>query len=284
RTVIAHELGRYDPLCYLSPKTFSKDAFVDDERLRKGPSYKDWISRHHKRIAESQEDSIVAHRHGDKPIPIWAAAEVWDFGALSKFYSMLSGSNQDLICSRVGISERNVIDNWLINMNVLRNRCAHHSRVFNRPNPRGLKIPKKGYFNDLQLDAHAREKLFGLIAVCWYLLKKIGPGSDWIRRVADLIDSIPSVPGFGLSSMGIRTESFPRRLFPEAVIVVKMVAPVVKDFSTLSSEALGLTREAVKYLECNLVEAGAIDEAKGLIDALLGCAQDVEDILEGGTT
>ncbi len=62
RTVIAHELGRNDPLCHLDKKTFSKDSCIKDGNTRKVPSYHDWLERHNKQIQESQEDSIVSHR------------------------------------------------------------------------------------------------------------------------------------------------------------------------------------------------------------------------------
>lgn len=278
RTVIAHELGRNDPLCHLDRKTFSKDACIKDGKTRKVPSYYDWLDRHSKRIQESQEDSIVSHRDAGKPIPIWVAAEVWDFGSLSKLYSMLNGKNQDLVCARFGIAERNVLDNWLINLNVLRNRCAHHSRVCNRPNPRRLKLPKKGYFNLLQLDAQGHERIFGLITVIWFLLKQISQSSDWILRVAKLIDQKPHVPGFTFKSMGIAGDSFPRGLFPEANLPP---APAI-NFSTHSKQAKTSANDCVAYLKANSGEVGAAAEAQALNEVWLQSIVDIEEILNGG--
>ncbi len=276
RTIIAHELGRNDPLCYLDKKNFSKNSCIQDEKPRKAPSYSDWLERHERRIQESQEDSIVSHRETGKPIPIWVAAEVWDFGSLSKFYSMLSGNNQDLICRRIGIFERNVLDNWLINLNMLRNRCAHHSRVYNRPNPRTLMIPKKGYFNLLELDAHGREKIFGLIAVIWFLVRQIGKSSDWILRVANLIDQKPNVPGFTFKSMGISGDTFPRQRFSETQLPP---APAV-DFCTLSSQAKSSANDCVKYFKSNASEPGSAIEANTLTEAWLQAIVDIETIMK----
>lgn len=275
---MAHELGRTDPLCHLNKMTFSKDSCIRDDKLRKGPYYPAWLERHEKQIRESQEDSIVSHRDAGKPIPIWVAAEVWDFGSLSKFYSMLSVKNQDLVCARIGITERNVLDNWLINLNVLRNRCAHHSRVCNRPNPRTLKLPKKGYFNLLELDAHGREKIFGLIAVIWFLLKQIGRSSDWILRIADLMDHKPNVPGFAYKSMGNAGDAFPRELFAEAKLPP---APVI-DFASLSSQAKCSASDSVNYLRANANEPGAETEADSLTEVWLQSVVDIEEILKGG--
>lgn len=213
RTIIAHEIGRIDPLAYLDIKQFSKKAFNEDSNIR----YCDWISRHDRLIKESKEDSIVDHLKKGKPIPIWVAAEAWDFGALSKFYSILSGKNQDLVCARLGLDNRLELNNWLINLNGIRNRCAHHSRLCNRTNPRTLKIPHKGYFNLLELEESSKNRFYGIIAVIWFLLKQIGPNSTWICRIADLIDQKPQIPGFTYKSMGFAESGFPRDIFPEAV-------------------------------------------------------------------
>ena len=213
RTIIAHEIGRIDPLAYLDTKQFSKESLKDSSRIR----YADWLDRHNKLISESKEDSIEDHRSKGKPIPIWVAAEVWDFGALSKFYSILSVKNQDLICNRLGLKSRKELNNWLINLNGIRNRCAHHSRLCNRTNPRTITIPKVGYFNSLKLDEAQRNRFFSIVAVIWFLLKKIGPNSTWLCRIADIIDHKPAIPGFTYKSIGFSAEGFPRKLFPETI-------------------------------------------------------------------
>jgi abortive infection bacteriophage resistance protein len=212
RTIIAHELGRVTPLAYKDKSLFSSNAFCSS---KKGPNFFEWTQRHERLLIESKEESITSHFKNEKPIPIWVAVEAWDFGLLSKFYSMLKDSYRDLICARAGINNREVLDNWLININGLRNRCAHHSRFCNRPNPRSFKILKNGYFNLLNLSSNELGKLFGAISVIWFLLKKIGPNSQWLVRIAELIDNKPTVTGFYFSSMGLPRDAteFPRLRF-----------------------------------------------------------------------
>jgi len=208
RTVFAHEIGRENPLAYLDPKTFAKHAFNNKTRMQ----YRPWLERHNRLIAESHEESIIWHRSQRKAVPIWVAAEAWDFGQLSKFYSMLTGRNQDLICNRLNISERKTLDNWLINLNILRNRCAHHSRVCNRPNARVLILPKSDYFEALNLSTHSLEKLYGMICVIWFLLSQIGPNSSWLLRIKEIIESMPLFPGLTHHSLGIPEESIFNRI------------------------------------------------------------------------
>lgn len=216
RTIIAHELGRLDPRAHHQKQHFSKN-FLSIQPGEKESAFDTWHSKHEDLLRNSREESILSHIKDDKPIPIWVASEAWTLGTISKLYSMLNGANQDLICNRLGIDNRRVLDNWLINITGIRNRCAHHSRVCNRPNIRALILPRIGHFNLLQLGQFELNKIYGLICVIWFLVSKIGQTSNWINRVADLIDSKPDVPGLTFKSMGFSGEGFPRKLFPQTL-------------------------------------------------------------------
>lgn len=205
------------------------------------------------------------------------AAEVWDFGALSKFYSILSGNNQDLICNRIGLENRKELDNWLINLNGIRNRCAHHARLCNRPNPRTLSIPRKGYFNLLNIDQNQRNKFYGIVAVIWFLLKKIGPSSNWICRIADIIDQKPEIPGFNFRSMGFPDDGFPRKLFPETIQelpVVNKLSPL-EDFETRLNELLAFKQE----FNLELVLAKDKEQVQTMIERLTNFSYEVDEAI-----
>lgn len=246
RTIIAHELGRHDPLAHLNRANVVRSALVIRPAEPAGtmPLYEAWLARHDKLIAQSHEESIRSHLKASKPMPIWVASEAWDFGAVSKLYSILNPSHQDSICARLGVVERNVVDNWLINLNVVRNRCAHHARLCNRPNPRVLMLPRRGYFNELNLDQRAKGRFYGLIGVVWYLLKVIGPGSQWLAKVADVIDAMPRLPGLTPKSMGFPDEGFPRGKFPIASRP-SAIEPGLEEVCAATLEVFAVSRKAI---------------------------------------
>ncbi|WP_258235592.1 Abi family protein [Dickeya zeae] len=176
-----------------------------------------WLTKHSNKIAESREDFIKWHEGRYEGVPFWVVIEVWDFGLMSKYYAMLKDNYRNKILSRLGIPSGNgaIFQNWLSAMNVLRNSCAHHSRIWNKVNEPKIKpLPNHPYFNHLRLSNDAYERMYGMIAILWLLVKEIGPGSNWIRDVADLIDTKPSLPGCNLTAMGFPdNEGFPRSLF-----------------------------------------------------------------------
>ncbi|WP_379933083.1 Abi family protein [Enterobacter sichuanensis] len=216
RSVIAHEMGRFGPLSYLD------DSFINPKHLVIKPGKEtstrdEWKRKHQAEINKSREDFIRWHISRYEGIPFWVAIEVWDFGLMSKYYGMLKDQHRNAILARLGIAAGNgaIFENWLSAMNVLRNRCAHHCRIWNKVNePRLRPLPGHPYFQGLNLDEHAYERLYSMIAILWFLIKKIGPGSEWINHIADLIDKKPTPPGCHLTAMGFpNNDGFPRESF-----------------------------------------------------------------------
>lgn len=147
-------------------------------------------------------------------MPFWVVIEAWDFGTVSKYFEILKGRYQNRICARLGIDNPRVLKEWLQELNTLRNRCAHHTRIWNQVAANPLPTLPHAYFEALELDEQARSRLYGLIAIIWYLVKSIGPNSDWLQQVADLIDTKPSPPGCHFAAMGFPGETgFPRDRF-----------------------------------------------------------------------
>ena len=189
----------------------------------------------------------------------------------------MSGNNQDLICNRLGLDNRKELDNWLINLNGIRNRCAHHARLCNRPNPRALSIPRKGYFNLLDLGTNQRSKFYGIVAIIWFLLKKIGPSSNWICRIADIIDQKPEIPGFNFRSMGFPDDGFPRQLFPETIQelpIVDSLSPI-EEFESRVNTLLAFKQE----FGLNMTLTKDVEHMQNMIEQLTSFSYEVDDAL-----
>lgn len=213
RSVIAHEIGKFDPLAYL------ETSYVNPKILSK-PLWGEWRQRQESLIAESKEDCILWHTKNRRPIPFWVVVETWDFGMMSKYFENLNGRYQNTICKRLEVTDNTgaphtkSLKNWLQEINTLRNNCAHHSRIWNRVASNAVTLPKNAYFDTFSLDVEARKRIYSKICILWYLVKRIGPNSSWIERVADLIDSKPDVNCLPYTAMGFTNNNgFPRELF-----------------------------------------------------------------------
>lgn len=217
RSVIAHEVGYHDPMAYQDVRFVnpSQTKTFTTKQGRQRNIWNEWLKRQGEQIDRTREDSIEWHRQRHKAMPFWVVVEAWDFGTVSKYFEILKDSHRNRISRRLGLTNSKILKEWLQEINTLRNRCAHHSRIWNQVSTNPLPVvPNDPYFQNLALDSNATTRLYGLIAILWYLIKAIGTNSQWICQVANVIDSKPAVPGCPFAALGLPDETgFPRKLF-----------------------------------------------------------------------
>ncbi|PVZ70314.1 Abi family protein [Pelagibaculum spongiae] len=212
KTVLAHELGRIDELAYqnsdfINPNQL-KDYFRNNQRKN---AWDEWSRRQGSELSRSKEDSIMWHKNSGREMPIWVVVEAWSFGTLSKYFELLKRTHQNKIANRLGVSNPALLVRWLQEMNILRNRCAHHTRIWNQTANNPIGIPTGNaedaqYFSRFPFAQDNKKKIFSLIVIIWYLVQKIGPNSDWIQHIIQEMDSFPNLPICYKSSMGIPAE------------------------------------------------------------------------------
>jgi abortive infection bacteriophage resistance protein len=94
-----------------------------------------------------------------------------------------------------------VLDSWLLTLNAVRNSCAHHNRLWNRPLPLIVRLPDKKYDPRwYDPDPIPDNRLYAALTIIHYLLAFIAPQAQWKKSVANLLSAYPNVP---LKPMGI---------------------------------------------------------------------------------
>ncbi len=87
-------------------------------------------------LQRSKEDFIKEHRRNyDKPIfpPAWKTLELASFGTLSKlYYNFCDKKLKKRVARQFNLPQHEVLESWMRSVTVLRNCCAHHSRLWNR--------------------------------------------------------------------------------------------------------------------------------------------------------
>jgi abortive infection bacteriophage resistance protein len=195
RTQLAYHFShRHGAFGYLDQAFFPKLG---------GDRYKRWIDDMKDEIDRSRE-TFIRHfqaKYGDchDLPPLWMLCEVMSFG---KMLTLFNGVNDDirrLIAREYGIEDK-ILQSWLGALNVIRNICAHHGRLWNRE--LGFKpfIPQKQKY-PLWHDPVAvpNNRIFAILTILKYLLIKVAPTSHWDRRFRDLLGRYPEIP---LGAMG----------------------------------------------------------------------------------
>lgn len=136
RTRIAYVLGNaWGPAGYLDESNYQG---CDHE------SYEKLIDSINDDLARSRELFIKIHNDKyDGVFPIWVAVEVMSFGDLSKLYSLLPPSQRTNIANCYEYLDETMLQNWLHISSVLRNTCAHNSRIYGKSLPTPVRIEAK---------------------------------------------------------------------------------------------------------------------------------------------
>lgn len=149
RTHIAYTLGEIDPKSYLDSTIFISEAH-----------YEQFTAELSRALSDNKNEAFIKHhnRKYNGKLPVWVIVETLSFGALSRFFSSLDVTLKKEICSMYYHEIRyTYIENWLEGLVVVRNLCAHHSRLFNRGLPNAIRFPRRdfefltkdcGYSND----------------------------------------------------------------------------------------------------------------------------------------
>lgn len=192
RTHLGHELGRLDPLIHLDPYRLGATA--------RSTKYEYWRRRYEHELKSSREDFVKHHKqkYGGK-LPVWAATEIMDWGSLTYLYEFSPRSVQDAISSRCDLTAPQ-LRSWLKALNIVRNICAHHGRLFNRVHTISPKLPAQGTHTDLDCINTDWKRTFGQLTLIQFLLDRFTVGNK--KLLPTVVQSFPEVQIVPISHMG----------------------------------------------------------------------------------
>lgn len=151
--------------------------------------------------------------------PFWVLAEVLDFADMSRLYEGMRARDQLDIAEGFGIrvnmaalsgSQQQRVKTlyplvrWMEQFTVVRNTCAHHSRLWNKsftPVPTAA-LRTSPHF--ALLPPGKSERVFGTLTVMSQLLRVTSPGTAWPTKVVRLLrDEFLDNPLVSPPSLGI---------------------------------------------------------------------------------
>ena len=153
----------------------------------------------------SYEEFIKRYRSkytSEKYLPLWMVVELMSFGQLFTFYQNQHLSVKKSVANEFKIFPP-VLDSWLHTINYIRNACAHHVRLWNKPLPIKPKIPDKkhdiNWYNPIKIN---NDRIFVVLCIISYLMNLISPESRWEKKIISLISENPEIP---IKNMGFPT-------------------------------------------------------------------------------
>lgn len=195
RAHLGHELGRLDPLIHLDSNKLG--VTVDTPKEKK---YNSWRKRYDRELESSREDFVNHHKqkYGGN-LPVWAATEIMDWGSLTYLYELSPRSVQNTISSQCNLTAPQ-LRSWLKALNIVRNICAHHGRLFNRVHAISPKLPAQGTHTDLDCINTDWKRTFGQLTLVQLLLDRLNVGNK--KLLPTVVQSFPEVQIVPISHMG----------------------------------------------------------------------------------
>ena len=128
--------------------------------------------------------------------PAWMVFEVVSFGTLSKVLSHLKPAITNDVARFFGVGQP-ILVSWITALCNMRNRCAHHSRVWNRRltvRPT-LSIKQPVYAWPANASSLPNADLYGLLACLIYLLRATDAptATAFVQELKQLLHSFPSI-------------------------------------------------------------------------------------------
>ena len=207
RVQITLELGKAGPQAHRDSAALHTNFQRPSSPTSTESRHAKWLRLHDASFVQSKEEFAKHFKlkyPGENP-PIWIAAELWDFGAMSILYSGMKKSQQETIAKFFGVPSFQIMETWLRALSVTRNICAHHSRLWNKPNavqprwPTAAECPDLGH---IASNTHAQTRVYAIACISAYFLKTINPNSRWVHRFKDVTSSFPNSQSVNISSAG----------------------------------------------------------------------------------
>jgi len=124
--------------------------------------------------------------------PAWMTLETLSFGNISKLIANLDCKSVPFrrISTAFGLPNPFILENWIYSFSVLRNYCAHHSRIWNRRFHVKMKLPYNTIFPFIDknmISSIHSNKIFAILSSIQYVISIISPESDFKNTLINAI-------------------------------------------------------------------------------------------------
>lgn len=126
------ELYLRTQLSYYHANTYCATAYLNPELYNHRHDHKKFMQKI-KDCFEQNQKSLVVKHHIDAyngHFPIWVIIEYFSIGMLSYFYADLLSADKKKLAKELYDISPPYLESWLKCLTVLRNKCAHYSRLY----------------------------------------------------------------------------------------------------------------------------------------------------------
>ena len=175
---------------------YGTHAHLDRNLFNPRWRYQENINSLAEKVRHSSEVFVRHFRQYDEALPpVWVVCEIMTFGQLSNWYSNLSRkSDRNAVAHFFNLAEVN-LTSFIHHLSVVRNHCAHHSRLWNREFSIAWLLPTHRPSELIpSFNRTTGRRLYNTLVMLAYMMDVINPGHHWKERLGELFARHPNVP------------------------------------------------------------------------------------------
>lgn len=164
-----------------------------------------WLERADAQLEECREQWLddFSNTHSGH-VPTWMAVEAWSFAIVSRLYTLMHRNDQAKIAKRFMVNPV-TFASWTRAAVTLRNSCAHHNRVWNKPLIDQPATPKTWEAKSVQHIGETRlsqTRVYSMIAILAHCLGVVGGKTEWSNRLHAIVREFPEDTGLSIRDAG----------------------------------------------------------------------------------
>jgi len=167
--------------------------YTDKSLFKSSFNHYELISRINDAVRGAKETFIKHYttKYSDPVLPpSWMTFELLSCGQIFNIFKVLPNDDRREIANNYNLHPT-VFESWFLNINTLRNTCAHHSRLWNRELGVKPKFPFDSKFVDIPF---GNNRIYSLLFLIKYLSNIINPSSNFKNQLKDLLTKAPFPP------------------------------------------------------------------------------------------
>lgn len=171
--------------------------FINESLATDKHKYVENLNTIEREIQRSKDDFIKEHykKYDIRTFPpSWKLLELSSFGCMTKLYiNFADTSVKKKIARDYYIPQHEILESWMKSVNVIRNICAHHGRIWNRIIPVMPQLPKKLNNNWIVDKPNISNKLYSFLCCIAYWLNSVNANNSFVSDFKTLLREYPNV-------------------------------------------------------------------------------------------
>lgn len=200
---------------YYHTQTYAPFGYLSQDNFDCESEFFEKLKKNIKEESGRSDEEFIAHfqdKYNSTDLPLWSVVETLSLTTVSRLFTAMKAKDKRVIAEGLGINQK-VLANWLHALTILRNICAHHSRLWNKQLRIQFLVPNNKLFGPIKKITKTRYKdgeekeviydnnasVFFALSTIKFLLDRIGEEVDFITEIKQLIAEHPVVD---LKAMG----------------------------------------------------------------------------------